>query len=146
MKSITNFINEELILEAIVSKVYDFKVKFDLSEHSIDRKSNRENHQYISNKETLYTLYKVSKQVKDDYDVNIINENDNIIITDKSRKQNYNILATIYNDKNDKDYLIIKVITHIYKEKFESNDVNKRYITYLNDKDIEKRYKLKNLL
>ena len=39
MKSITNFINEELILEAIVSKVYDFKVKFDLSEHSIDRKS-----------------------------------------------------------------------------------------------------------
>lgn len=146
MKSITNFINEELILEAIVSKVYDFKVKFDLSEHSIDRKSNRENHQYISNKETLYTLYKVSKQIKDDYDVNIINENDNIIITDKSRKQNYNILATIYNDKNDKDYLIIKVITHIYKEKFESNDVNKRYITYLNDKDIEKRYKLKNLL
>ena len=88
----------------------------------------------------------MSKQVKDDYDVNIINENDNIIITDKSRKQNYNILATIYNDKNDKDYLIIKVITHIYKEKFESNDVNKRYITYLNDKDIEKRYKLKNLL
>lgn len=146
MKSITNFINEELILEAIVSKVYDFKVKFDLSEHSIDRKSNRENHQYISNKETLYTLYKVSKQIKDDYDVNIINENDNIIITDKSRKQNYHILATIYNDKNDKDYLIIKVITHIYKEKFESNDVNKRYITYLNDKDIEKRYKLKNLL
>ena len=94
----------------------------------------------------MYTLYKVSKQIKDDYDVNIINENDNIIITDKSRKQNYHILATIYNDKNDKDYLIIKVITHIYKEKFESNDVNKRYITYLNDKDIEKRYKLKNLL
>ena len=25
-----NFINDELILEAIVSKVYDFKVKFDL--------------------------------------------------------------------------------------------------------------------
>lgn len=113
MKSINNFINDELILEAIVSKVYDFKVKFDLSAHSIDRKSNRENHQYISNKETLYTLYKVSKQIKDDYDVNIINENDNIIIIDKSRKQNYHILATIYNDKNDKDYLIIKVITHI---------------------------------
>lgn len=146
MKSINNFINDELILEAIVSKVYDFKVKFDLSAHSIDRKSNRENYQYISNKETLYTLYKVSKQIKDDYDVNIINENDNIIIIDKSRKQNYHILATIYNDKNDKDYLIIKVITHIYKEKFESNDVNKRYITYLNDKDIEQRYKLKNLL
>lgn len=146
MKSINNFINEELILEAIVSKVYDFKVKFDLSEHSTDRKSNRENHQYISNKEILYTLYKVSKQIKDDYDANIINENDKIIITDKSRKQNYHILVTIYNDKNDKDYLIIKVITHIYKEKFESNDVNKRYITYLNDKDIEQRYKLKNLL
>ena len=99
MKSINNFINDELILEAIVNKVYDFKVKFDLSVHSIDRKSNRENHEYISNKETLYTLYKVSKQIKDDYDVNIINENDNIIITDKSRKQNYHILATIYNDK-----------------------------------------------
>ena len=47
MKSINNFINDELILESIVSKVYDFKVKFDLSAHSIDRKSNRENHQYI---------------------------------------------------------------------------------------------------
>ena len=107
MKNINNFINKELILEAIVSKVYDFKVKFDLSEHSTDRKSNRENHQYISNKEILYTLYKVSKLIKDDYDVNIINKNDKIIITYKSRKQNYHILATIYNNKNDKDYLII---------------------------------------
>ena len=146
MKQLEEFVNEELILEAIVSKVYDFKVKFDLSEHSEDRKSNRENHKYISNKEILYTLYKVAKPIKDDYDVNIINVNDNVIITDKSRKQNYHIFATLYKDKNDKDFLVIKVITHIYQKTFESEDAKKRYVTYLNDNDIEKRYKLKNLL
>lgn len=146
MKSINNFINEELILEAIVSKVYDFKVKFDLSGHSTDRKSNRENHQYISNKEILYTLYKVSKQIKDDYDVEIIKENDNIIITDKSRNKNYHILATIYKDKTNSDFLVIKVITHIYQENFESDDASKRYITYINDNEIDKKYKLKNLI
>lgn len=47
MKKLEEFVNEELVLEAIVSKVYDFKVKFDLSEHSNERKSNRENHKYI---------------------------------------------------------------------------------------------------
>lgn len=146
MIKIENYIIEGLILEAIVSKVYDFKVKFDLTGHSNDRKSNRKNQPYISNKEILYTLYKVSRQIKDDYDVEIIKENDNIIITDKSRDKNYHILATIYKDKTNSDFLVIKVITHIYKEKFESNDVNKRYITYINDNEIDKKYKLKNLI
>lgn len=146
MKKLEEFVNEELILEAIVSTVYDFKVKFDLSGHGEDRKSNRENHQYIPNKDILYTLYKVAKPIKDDYDVHIINVNDNIIITDKSRKQNYHIFATLYEDKNDKGFLVIKVITHIYQKTFESDDAKKRYVTYLNDNDIEKRYKLKNLI
>lgn len=146
MKKLEEFANEELVLEAIVSKVYDFKVKFDLSEHSNERKSNHENHKYISNKEILYTLYKVAKQIKDDYDVHIININDKIIITDKSRNKNYHIFATLYEDNFDKEFLVIKVITHIYQDKFESIDVKKRYVTYLNDSDIEKRYKLKNLL
>lgn len=146
MKKLKEIINEELILEAIVSKIYDFKVKFDLSEHSLDRKSNRENKQFISNKEILYTLYKVAKQIKEDYDVNIIQINDNILITDKSRKNNYHIFATIYKNKDDNEYIIIKVITHIYQNEFKTNDAKKTYITYLNDKDIEKRFKLKNLL
>ena len=42
--------------------------------------------------------------------------------------------------------ILVKHFIFIYQEKFESDDVNKRYITYLNDKDIERRYKLKNLL
>lgn len=146
MKKLIETINEELILEAIVSKVSNFKVKFDLTEHSSDRKFNREGHQYISNKEILFTLYKVAKQIKEDYNVNIININDNILITDKSRKNNYHIFATICEDKKDKEYLVIKVITHIYKDDFKTNDAKKKYITYLNDKDIEKRYKLKNIL
>jgi len=145
-KKIENYIVEELILEAIVSKVYDFKVKFDLTGHSNDRKSNRENQQYISNKEILYTLYKVAKQIKDDYDVEIIKENDKIVITDKSRNKNYHILATIYKDKTNSDFLVIKVITHIYQENFESNDARKIYITYINDNEIDKKYKLKNLI
>lgn len=145
MKELKEIVNEELILEAIVSKVYNFKVKFDLTLHSDDRK-NREGHKYISNKEILYTLYKVAKQIKDDYDVNIIKEDDNILITDKSRSKNYHIFATLYNDKNNKDFLVIKVITHIYKDEYKTDDAVKTYVTYLNDKDIEKRCKLKNLL
>ena len=145
MKTLEDYVNNELIIEAIVSKIYDFKVKFDLTLHSEDRKT-REGSQYISNKEILYTLYKVAKQIKDDYDVDIIKENANLLITDKSRNENYHIFATIYNDKDDNEFLIIKVITHIYKEEFKTEDVKKSYITYLNDKDIEKRYKLKTLL
>lgn len=145
MRNLNETINEELILEAIVSRVYDFKVKFDLTVHSEERKS-RENKNYITQKEILYTLYKVSKSIKDDFDNNIIQENDKILITDKSRKPNYHIFATIYIDKDNKEYLVIKVITHIYKDEFKSEDKKKTYITYLSDKEIEKRYKIKHML
>ena len=73
MIKLNQYINENLILEAIVSSVEGYKIKFDLGEHAFDRKSDRETkyNEYISNAEILYSLYKVSKNIRDDFDENL---------------------------------------------------------------------------
>ena len=80
MIKLNQYINENLILEAIVSSVEGYKIKFDLGEHAFDRKSDRETkyNEYISNAEILYSLYKVSKNIRDDFDENIIKFGDKI--------------------------------------------------------------------
>ena len=143
MKKIDDFIIEELILEYIIGKCNDFKIKFDLSLHG-DERQNRDNkhNNFISKKEISYTLYKISKQIRDDYDLKNIKENDNIGIIDKSRNVEYNCVCLI-NIKDD--FIILKVITHEYKNNFIFKDCVKIYNTYINDKKIEKEYKPSNI-
>ena len=143
MKKIDDFIIEELILEYIIGKCNDFKIKFDLSLHG-DERQNRDNkhNNFISKKEISYTLYKISKQIRDDYDLKNIKENDNIGIIDKSRNVEYNCVCSI-NIKDD--FIILKVITHEYKNNFIFKDCVKIYNTYINDKKIEKEYKPSNI-
>ena len=85
MIKLNQYINESLILEAIVSSVEGYKIKFDLGKHAFDRKSDRETkyNEYISNAEILYSLYKVSKNIRDDFNENIIKFGDKILIFDK---------------------------------------------------------------
>ena len=143
MKKINDFIIEELILEFIIGKCDDLKIKFDLSLHGDDRQSRDNKHNnFIPKKEISYTLYKVSNQIKDDYDINNIKENDIIGIIDKSRNVDYNCICSI-NVKDD--YIILKVITHEYKNNFIFKDCKKLYNTYINDKKIEKEYKPSNI-
>lgn len=143
MKSIEKFINEELILEYIIGKCNNYKIKFDLSLHGDERQSRDNKHNnFISKKEISYTLYKVSKQIRDDYDLNNIKENDIIGIIDKSRNVQYNCICNI--EKKD-NYIILKVITHEYKNNFIFKDYKKLYNTYINDKKIEKEYKPSNI-
>lgn len=151
MIKLNQYINENLILEAIVSSVEGYKIKFDLGEHAFDRKSDRETkyNEYISSAEILYSLYKVSKNIRDDFNENIIKFGDKILIFDKSRSQNYFALCEIQAFRKDQTYISLKLITHMYKKKHEtfySNDIKKTYTTYISDKDVEKRYKLKQLL
>lgn len=143
MKSISNFINEELILEYIIGKCNEYKVKFDLSLHG-DERQNRDNkhNNFISKKEISYTLYKVSKQIRDDYDINNIQENDIIGIVDKSRNVEYNCVCSI---NIDNDFIVLKIITHEYKNNFVFKDYKKLYNTYINDKKIKKEYKPSNI-
>ena len=151
MINLEQFVNESLILEAIVSSVEGYKIKFDLGEHAFNRKSDRgtKYNEYIPNSEILYSLYKVSKQIRDDFDEQLIKIGDKILVFDKSRKQNYFALCEIQEFKNDNTYISLKLITHIYKKKpemFYSDDIKKTYETYVTDKDVEKRYKLKQLI
>ena len=143
MKKIDVFIIEELILEYIIGKCNDFKIKFDLSLH-VDERQNRDNkyNNFISKKEISYTLYKISKQIRDDYDINNIQENDIIGIVDKSRNVEYNCVCSI---NIDNDFIILKVITHEYKNNFVFKDYKKLYNTYISDKKIEKEYKPSNI-
>lgn len=143
MKNIKEFINEELILEYIIGKCNDFKIKFDLSLHGDERqiRDNKHNN-FISKKEISHTLYKVSKQIRDDYDLNNIKENDIIGIVDKSRNVDYNCICNI---KLNNEYIILKVITHEYKNNFIFKDYKKLYNTYVNDKKIEREYKPYNV-
>lgn len=151
MIKLNQYINENLILEAIVSSVDGYKIKFDLGGHAFNRKSDRETeyNEYISNAEILYSLYKVSKNIRDDFDENIIKIGDKILVFDKSRSQNYFALCEIQEFRKDQTYISLKLITHMYKKKpevFHSNDIKKIYTTYISDKDVEKRYKLKQLI
>ena len=143
MKMIEDFINEELILEYIIGKCNDYKIKFDLSLHGDERQTrDNKNNKFISKKEISYSLYKVSKQIKDDYDLNNIKENDIIGIIDKSRNVEYNCICNIEFKDN---YIILKIITHEYKNNFVFKNCKKIYNTYINDKKIEKEYKPSNI-
>ena len=143
MKDIKIFINEKLILEYIIGKCNNFNIKFDLSLHGDDRQSrDNKNNKFISKKEISFTLYKVAKQIKDDYDLKIINNNDIIGIVDKSRNVEYNCVCNIQYKDN---FIILKIITHEYKNNFIFKNYKKIYKTYINDKQIEKEYKPSNI-
>lgn len=143
MKTIKGLINEELILEYIIGKCNDYNVKFDLSFHGDERQiRDNNNNKFISKKEICYTLYKLSKTIKEDIDNNIINYGDIIGIIDKSRNVNYNCIINIIKENN---YIILRVITHEYKNNFIFKQCKQIYTTYISDKQIGKKYKPNNV-
>lgn len=88
--------------------------------------------------EISYSLYKLSEQIRDDFDLNIIKEHDTIGLCDKSRNVHFNIVAELIVDN---DFIILNIITHEYKNNFIFNDCKKIYTTYYSDKNVEKEYK-----
>ena len=144
MKPINNYIKEELLLEYIIGKCINYKVKFDLSNHGDERQSrDNKNNKFISKREISFSLYKVARQIRENFDEKIINENDIIGIIDKSRNIPYNCICAI---ELENESIILKIITHEYKKDFIFKNCKKIFSTYKSDKEIDKEYKPSNII
>lgn len=143
MKNLQDIITEELLLEYFINTFNDYKVSLDMSKHSEDRqdRQDREDTNYISKTEINYTIYKVIKLIREDFDENIININDRIQIIDKSRDIELNIICDIKNDKKYADWIRLLIITEM-ENNMPTHDIKKIYSTYISDKKIQKSTKL----
>lgn len=142
MKTINDYIiNEQFILEYLISVFNDYKIFIDISNHADDRQI-RYDKSFISKKEIIYSIYKVAKDINDELKENIIKIGDNIKIVDKSRNKTLNIICNIIKCKQNNDYITIKIITEIEKSNMKVYDVAKTYTTYSSDKKIQNDVKL----
>ena len=128
MKTIKNFINEELILEFIISFLDDFKICIDLVPHGEERQ------------------IRVAKDIREDFDLNIIKYKNRIKILDKSREKHLNIIADINKDIKKNDWIKLTVITE-KENNMPTHDIAKIYTTYSSDNKVKNNIKLlKNML
>lgn len=145
MKSIKEFINEELILEYIISFFDDFKICIDFIPHAEERQI-RDGKGFISKNEIVYSIGKVVKDIREDFDLNIIKYKDRIKILDKSREKHLNIIIDINKDDKKSDWLKLSIITEM-EDNMPTYDIIKTYITYSGDQKIKNDVKiLKNMI
>ena len=137
MKSLNEFIiNEQLILEYLVSVFNDYKISINIIKHAEDRQTRSEKN-FISKSEIIYTIFKVSKDIYEDFNLNIIKIGDRIKIVDKSRNKKLNIICEISKDNKFADWITLNIITEIEKNNMKTYDISKEYITYSSDNKVK---------
>ena len=145
MRTIQEYINEELILEFIISFIDDFKISIDLIPHGEERQI-RNGQGFISKNEIVYSIEKVAKNIREDFDLNNIKYKDRIKILDKSREKHLNIIADINKDTKKNDWIKLTVVTEM-ENNMPTHDITKIYTTYSSDNKVKNNIRLlKNML
>ena len=146
MKTIKNFINEELILEFIISFLDDFKISIDLLIPHGEERQIRDGKGFIPKNEIVYSIGKVAKDIREDFDLNNIKYKDRIKILDKSREKHLNIIADINKDSKKNNWIKLTVVTE-KENNMPTHDIKKIYTTYSSDNKVKNDIKLlKNML
>lgn len=140
MKALKETINEELIFEYFIAFLDDYKIGLDLSQHGEERQL-RDEKQFISKNNLLYSITKVAKDIKDDFDENIIQYGDRIKILDKSRDNHLNIICDINKDNKKLDWIKLSIITEM-ENNMPTHDIKKIYTTYSSDLKVKNDVKL----
>ena len=109
MKGLEDYINEELILESIIGYLDNYKITLDLIPHAEDRQT-RDDRPYIPKYEISWTIAKVAKNIRDDFNDELINYKDRIQIIDKSRNEHLNVLCDIYDDIKKSDNIKLSIV------------------------------------
>lgn len=140
MKRLEEYINEELILESIIGYLDNYKITLDLIPHGEDRQT-RDNRPYIPKYEISWTIAKVAKDIRDDFNEKLINYKDRIQIIDKSRNEHLNVLCDIYNDIKKSDNIKLSIVT-IKEGNMPTHDIKKIYTTYSSDNKVKNEVSL----
>ena len=140
MKGLEDYINEELILESIIGYLDNYKITLDLIPHAEDRQT-RDDRPYIPKYEISWTIAKVAKNIRDDFNEELINYKDRIQIIDKSRNEHLNVLCDIYDDIKKSDNIKLSIVT-IKEGNIPTHDIKKIYITYSSDNKVKNEVSL----
>lgn len=140
MKGIEDYINEELILESIIGYLDNYKITLDLIPHAEDRQT-RDDRPYIPKYEISLTIAKVAKNIRDDFNEELINYKDRIQIIDKSRNEHLNVLCDIYDDIKKSDNIKLSIVT-IKEGNMPTHDIKKIYTTYSSDNKVKNEVSL----
>ena len=140
MKGLEDYINEELILESIIGYLDNYKITLDLIPHAEDRQT-RDDRPYIPKYEISWTIAKVAKNIRDDFNEELINYKDRIQIIDKSRNEHLNVLCDIYDDIKKSDNIKLSIVT-IKECNMPTHDIKKIYTTYSSDNKVKNEVSL----
>lgn len=140
MKGLKDYINEELILESIIGYLDNYKITLDLIPHAEDRQT-RDDRPYIPKYEISWTIAKVAKNIRDDFNEELINYKDRIQIIDKSRNEHLNVLCDIYDDIKKSDNIKLSIVT-IKEGNMSTHDIKKIYTTYSSDNKVKNEVSL----
>lgn len=140
MKGLEDYINEELILESIIGYLDNYKITLDLIPHAEDRQT-RDDRPYIPKYEISWTIAKVAKNIRDDFNEELINYKDRIQIIDKSRNEHLNVLCDIYDDIKKSDNIKLSIVT-IKEGNMPTHDIKKIYTTYSSDNKVKNEVSL----
>ena len=140
MKRLEDYINEELILESIIGYLDNYKITLDLIPHAEDRQT-RDDRPYIPKYEISWTIAKVAKNIRDDFNEELINYKDRIQIIDKSRNEHLNVLCDIYDDIKKSDNIKLSIVT-IKEGNMPTHDIKKIYTTYSSDNKVKNEVSL----
>lgn len=120
MKTLTEFINNEIILERFIFTFEEDKFKIDLSDHADEQKLRDK--EYHTDSSIICSICKVWDDIKNDLNSGIVKINDVIGIKDE-----YNTFNSICQLQKYKQYIKIKVITVKFKKNFVFKDISKLY-------------------
>ena len=140
MKGLEDYINEELILESIIGYLDNYKITLDLIPHAEDRQT-RDDRPYIPKYEISWTIAKVAKNIRDDFNEELINYKDRIQIIDKSRNEHLNVLCDICKDIKISDSIKLSIIT-IKEGNMPTHGIKKIYTTYSSDNKVKNEVSL----
>ena len=140
MKGLEDYINEELILEQIIGYLDNYKITLDIIPHAEDRQT-RDDRPYIPKYEISWTIAKVAKNIRDDFNYELINYKDRIQIIDKSRNEHLNVLCDIYDDIKKSDNIKLSIVT-IKEGNMPTHDIKKIYTTYSSDNKVKNEVSL----
>ena len=140
MKGLEDYINEELILESIIGYLDNYKITLDLIPHAEDRQT-RDDRPYIPKYEISWTIAKVAKNIRDDFNDELINYKERIQIIDKSRNEHLNVLCDIYDDIKKSDNIKLSIVT-IKEGNMPTHDIKKIYTTYSSDNKVKNEVSL----
>lgn len=146
MKKLEEFVNEELILEFFLSMLDDYKISIDMIPHGEERQT-RNNRPFIPKNEIVYSIGKVAKDIREDFDIELIKFNDRIKVEDYSRNNHLHILCDIQKDNKYSDWIRLVIVTEMEQKNMSTYDIKKTYKTYSPDNKIKKDIKLfKNMI